>query len=195
MFKLKVLGTIAASVAATCLFALDGLADNSVPPMHKRIDGEGQANTSTSLVIPVDRMNFLKEFLDPSKPYCVLAFLNPPGTQDGGVTAQTDQLLEKMAAEFGPKGMKFIRVDIQKSPRITAKFRTPLHVDDKTFICISHKTKTDRFGTSFRKEVSEANLRVFLNDALNNDVQWVKIGKQVPLPFRILMELQERAMQ
>jgi len=184
-----------ASTAAVWLIATVSFADNVAPPIHKRLDSEGQTNTNTSLVIPVDRMNFLKEFLDPSKPYCVLAFLNPPGTQDGGATAHADQLLEKMAAEFGSKGMKFVRVNIEKSPRITAKFRTPLHVEDKTFICISHKTKTDRFGTSFRKEMTEANLREFLQDALNDDVQWVKIGKQVPLPFRILMDLQEKALQ
>lgn len=193
MFKVKVLGAVLNAVVWS-LFATSCYADNSAP-IHKHLENEGQPNTSTSLVIPVDRMNFLKEFLDPSKPYCVLAFLNPPGTQDNGATAHADQLLEKMAAEFGPKGMKFIRVNIEKSPRITAKFRTPLHVEDKTFICISHKTKIDRYGTAFRKEVSEANLREFLDDALKDELQWVKIGKQVPLPFRILMELQEKALQ
>ncbi len=165
-------------------------------PIHKKLDcAEGQPNTTTSLVIPVDRMNFLKEFLDTSKPYIVIAFLRPPGTQDGGATAHADQLLEKMAAEFGSKGVKFIRVNVEKSPKITAKFRAPLHVEETTFICISHKTKADRFGSSFRKELNEANLRTFLVDALNNDLQWVRIGKQVPLPFRILMDLQERALQ
>lgn len=169
------------------------LADNTVP-IHKKLEGnEGQPNTNTALVIPVDRTNFLREFLDLSKPYIVLAFLQPPGAD--GATTHADQLLEKMAAEFGPKGMKFIRINVQKSPKITAKFRAPLHVEETTFICISHKTKTGRFGSSFRKELNEANLRVFLQDALNNDLQWVMINKQVPLPFRILMDLQERALQ
>ncbi|MBX9878024.1 MAG: hypothetical protein K2Y22_06150 [Candidatus Obscuribacterales bacterium] len=171
------------------------LADNTAP-IHKKLDGsEGQPNTNTSLIIPVDRTNFLKEFLDPSKPYIVLAFLQPACAPDGGSTPHADQLLEKMAAEFGSKGMKFIRINIQKSPKITAKFRAQLHIDDQTFICISYKTKTDRLGSGFRKELNEANLRVFLQDALNNDLQWVPIGKQVPLPFRILMELQEKALK
>lgn len=194
MVKRKLLMSV---LAGTMLWFNPGMcsAQNGAP-IHKRLDCvEGQPNTTNSLVIPVDRCNFLREFLDGSKPYIVIAFLKPASTQDGGATAQADQLLEKMAAEFAPKRVKFIRVDVEKSPRITAKFRAPLHVAESTFVCISHKTKTERYGSSLRKELNEANLREFLDDALNDHLQWVKIGKQVPLPFRILMDLQERALQ
>lgn len=189
-----------------CLFLLTAINTGLSPAF---------AGEPPSTVIPVDRNNIWQEVFKSEQKFVFMAFTHanvekseckkkaeaekdcaestnhnkdakePQAEHASGKPLH--ETLSKLAHQHTGK-VKFVKLDIGKSPLIAREFRKLLRVDSETFVCIVLRNGTQISGKALPGEPGEDAMQLLIDEVTNNKTTLTKPSLLQSIRLKIFLE-------